>query len=458
MSAPTAESTRHSRSTEHPRSSLDETLGQHPMASACPGDVSWDANRLAETYQRVRSLTEELAAPLTPEDQTVQTMPDVSPTKWHRAHVTWFFEAFVLAEFQPGFSTFQDTYWTLFNSYYETVGPRYPRPNRGFISRPGAYEVGDYREHVDDRMLELLSSAQDGDIGRLARFVELGFHHENQHQELLLMDIKHVLAQNPLQPVGYPGPRVRDMDAVNSGWSVFDGGIVDVGSNSEVFSFDNELPAHAVLLQPFRLANRLVTNGEWMEFIADRGYQRHELWLSDGWARVNAERWDAPLYWQWDGDAWFEHTLHGTRPVRPDEPVIHVSHYEADAFATWAGKRLPTEFEWEHAVRTSGVQPPSETGSITAFHPGAAGGLGGLEQVFDTAWQWTSSAYLPYPGYAAPSGAIGEYNGKFMSGQMVLRGGACITPTGHARASYRNFFPPHSRWPFTGVRLAEGPV
>ncbi len=441
---------------------IDRTLGQHP-ASEVPGADLTSGPDLAREYSRVRGLTEELAAPLTPEDQTVQTMPDVSPTKWHRAHVTWFFEAFVLAEHQPGFSCFQDTYWTLFNSYYETVGPRYPRPNRGFISRPGAHEVGDYRAHVDDRMLDLLASMTYDESGAVSDLVTLGFHHEHQHQELLLMDIKHVLSKNPLQPVAYPGSRERQTSVGPVGWLDFAGGIVDVGYGEAGFHFDNERPAHPVLVQPFRLADRLVTNGEWMEFIEDGGYERHELWLSDGWARVNAEGWTAPLYWQRDGAQWWEHTLHGTRLVRPDEPVVHVSHYEADAFAAWAGKRLPTEFEWEHAVRESGTLPLRSSGNglndsgIAGFHPSPDSGSGGLRQVFDSAWQWTSSAYLPYPGFAAPAGAIGEYNGKFMSGQMVLRGGASITPLGHARVSYRNFFPPHSRWAFTGVRLADNP-
>jgi ergothioneine biosynthesis protein EgtB len=449
MSAPTTNQQPSYRSD----STLQQTLGQHPAADLGFGDD------LAGRFQSVRGLTEELAAPLSPEDQTVQTMADVSPTKWHRAHVTWFFEAFVLAEHQPGFAAYQDTYWTLFNSYYETVGPRHPRPERGFISRPGAYEVGDYRAHVDDRMLDLLSSMDHthGQATDVAALVELGFHHEHQHQELLLMDIKHVLSKNPLQPVAYPGARPPSTSISEKKWLSFEGGIVDIGWHEGVgnFHFDNERPTHAVLVQPFSIADRLVTNGEWMDFIADGGYERHELWLSDGWARVNAERWDAPLYWQWDGVQWLEHTLHGTRPVRPEEPVVHVSHYEADAFATWAGKRLPTEFEWEYAVRTSGVLPPAASGDITSFHPRADTGESGLRQVFDTAWQWTASAYLPYPGFRAPQGAIGEYNGKFMSGQMVLRGGACITPTGHARATYRNFFPAQARWPFTGLRLAD---
>ena len=437
--------------------SMGQTLDQHPGFGAVG---SWAAEQLAQEYRSVRNLTEDLAAPLSPEDQTVQTMADVSPTKWHRAHVTWFFEAFALAEFQPEFAPFQDTYWTLFNSYYETVGPRYPRPNRGFISRPGAYEVGDYRAHVDDRMLNLIADSDDARLERLARVVELGFHHENQHQELLLMDIKHVLAQNPLEPVAYPGTRRAGTAAAPMRWLEFDGGVVEVGHDHGGFSFDNESPVHPVLLQPFRVADRLITNGEWMDFIADGGYQRHELWLSDGWARVNAEGWDSPLYWMWDGTRWLEHTLHGTRPVRPQEPVLHVSHYEADAFATWAGKRLPTEFEWEYAVRECGVLAPGSDGGITGFHPEPAcpnDRDATLTQVFDAAWQWTSSAYLPYPGFQSPHGAIGEYNGKFMSGQMVLRGGASITPRGHARLTYRNFFPASARWPFTGVRLADGP-
>jgi len=447
---------------------IDQTLGQHPHADRESGYQPSEVD-LAYEYSRVRGLTEELSAPLSPEDQTVQTMPDVSPTKWHRAHVTWFFEAFVLAEHQPGFSCFQDTYWTLFNSYYETVGPRYPRPDRGFISRPGAHEVGDYRAHVDDRMLDLLASLDDDEGSAISDLVTLGFHHEQQHQELLLMDIKHVLSKNPLRPVAYPGSRAHDSSPPTVSWLEFDGGIIDVGhyepgEGESGFHFDNEVPVHPVLIQPFRLADRLVTNGEWLDFMEDGGYERHELWLSDGWARVKAEDWTAPLYWQRDGAQWMEHTLHGTRRVRPEEPVLHVSHYEADAFAAWSGKRLPTEFEWEHAVRESGVLPPSsgaphstrvQTPGITGFHPGSDSGVGRLRQVFDTAWQWTSSAYLPYPGFSAPAGAIGEYNGKFMSGQMVLRGGASVTPRGHARVSYRNFFPPHSRWAFTGVRLAD---
>jgi ergothioneine biosynthesis protein EgtB len=412
-----------------------------------------DTTTAIARFDEVRADTERLAAPLSPEDQTVQSMPDVSPTKWHRAHVTWFFETFVLAENEPGFTPFQDKYWFLFNSYYEQVGPRYARPMRGVISRPGAYEVGDYRRNVDDRVRDLLDRVDEGTFAKLAPTIELGFHHEQQHQELLLMDIKHVLSLNPLEPT-YAGRPVAGGGTERLGWVDFDGGLVEIGSDGGGFCFDNELPRHQQWLEPYRLADRLVTNGEWLEFIADGGYRRPELWLSDGWARVNAEGWDAPFYWREADGVWFEHTLHGTVPLDPGLPVCHLSHYEADAYATWAGKRLPTEAEWEHAAQTHEV-----TGNLAdrdSFHPRAAGlSTGGLRQLFGDCWEWTSSAYLPYPGFHPAAGAIGEYNGKFMSSQMVLRGGCALTPPGHTRASYRNFFPPGARWPVTGLRLAD---
>jgi ergothioneine biosynthesis protein EgtB len=409
---------------------------------------------LITRYDEVRSFTEQLASPLSPEDQTVQSMPDVSPTKWHRAHVTWFFETFVLADVVPGFMPYQDTYWFLFNSYYESVGPRYSRPDRGLISRPGAHEVGDYRADVDARMRDALDSLDGGTLEKISPVVELGFHHEQQHQELLLMDIKHVLSVNPLQPVyaGAPAPR-SEPDAL--GWVDVEGGLVEVGHDGDGFRFDNEEPAHRVWLEPYRLADRLVTNGEWLEFVADGGYSRHDLWLSDGWAKVQAEAWRAPLYWiELDG-VWFEHTLHGTFPVDPGLPVSHLSFYEADAYATWAGKRLPTEFEWEHAARALPVA--GNLADTETFHPRAAGAAdGGLRQMYGDCWEWTASAYLPYPGFHPAAGAIGEYNGKFMSGQMVLRGGCALTPAQHARATYRNFFPPAARWALSGLRLADG--
>ena len=381
----------------------------------------------------VRQLTEDLAAPLSPEDQTVQSMPDVSPTKWHRAHVTWFFETFVLASRQEGFRPYQDGYWHLFNSYYESLGPRHPRPERGLISRPGAGEVGDYRADVDKRMLDLLASLDETGAAELAPLLDLGLHHEHQHQELLLMDIKHVLSCNPLRPAAYPaGSHHVVASRAEQEWTAFPGGVVDIGADTGGFAFDNELPRHSALVPPFRIARRLVTNREWLAFIDDGGYRRPEFWLSDGWARVRADGWQAPLYWIDEDGEWLQHTLSGTRRIDPDEPVIHVSHYEADAFAAWSGARLPTEFEWEVAAEA-----------------------GALDQALDSCWQWTASAYLPYPGFRAAPGAVGEYNGKFMSNQMVLRGGACITPPGHARNSYRNFFPPHSRWAFSGLRLAS---
>jgi ergothioneine biosynthesis protein EgtB len=425
---------------------------------------SWDPNTLQRRYDEVRAYTETLAAPLSPEDQTVQSMPDVSPTKWHRAHVTWFFETFVLADNEPGFTPYQDKYWFLFNSYYESLGPRYSRPDRGLVSRPGAHDVGVYRSNVDDRMRDLLARLDEGTLSKLASTIELGFHHEQQHQELLLMDIKHVLSRNPLQPVYAGSPtEVSQPDAL--GWVEVEGGLVEVGHEGEGFCFDNELPRHEEWLRPFRIADRLVTNGEWLEFMADGGYRRHELWLSDGWARVRAEGWQAPFYWtevdpstgSGGPGVWMEHTLHGTWPVDPGLPVSHVSFYEAEAYATWAGKRLPSEAEWEHAVvSTSSTDQGANLANTTSWHPAAAGpATGGLRQVFGDCWEWTSSAYHPYPGFHPPAGAIGEYNGKFMSNQMVLRGGCALTPAGHARATYRNFFPHSSRWALSGVRLAD---
>ncbi len=413
------------------------------------------ASDLQRRYVDVRAYTESLAAPLSPEDQTVQSMPDVSPTKWHRAHVTWFFETFLLAGHEPNFTPFQEKYWFLFNSYYESVGPRYDRPMRGVISRPGAHDVALYRDNVDARFTDLVDRLDDGTLGKLRPLIELGFNHEQQHQELLLMDIKHVLSLNPLQPVyGGTVPSLTEPDRL--GWVDFDGGLVEIGHDGDGFSFDNELPRHPQWLAPFRLADRLVTNAEWLEFMADGGYQRPELWLSDGWARVKDEGWRAPLYWREIDGVWLEHTLHGTGPVNRGLPVCHVSHYEADAFATWAGRRLPTEAEWEHAAA---LQQPSigAPASDASFHPlAAAPAGGGLRQLLGDCWEWTSSAYLPYPGFRAAEGAVGEYNGKFMSNQMVLRGGCALTPPGHARIPYRNFFPPGARWPMTGVRLAQG--
>lgn len=423
-------------------------------------DSLQDADTLIERFDQVRSHTEQLASPLSPEDQTVQSMADVSPTKWHRAHVTWFFETFLLAEAESGFTPFQDQYWFLFNSYYESLGPRFTRAERGYITRPGAHDVGVYRGNVDARVRDLVSTLGGGSLEKLAGTIELGFHHEQQHQELLLMDIKHVLSVNPLQPV-YGGCAAPQSESDQLGWVDVEGGLVEVGHVGDGFSFDNEMPRHRTWLEPYRMADRLVTNNEWLHFMADGGYDRPELWLSDGWARVKAEGWRAPLYWNDLDGVWHEHTLHGTQPVDPGLPTTHLSHYEADAYATWTGKRLPTEEEWEHAVVSDGQADAEAAGGNLAdtetFHARTAGPpTGHLRQVYGDCWEWTSSSYLPYPGFHAPDGAIGEYNGKFMSNQMVLRGGCALTPPGHARLTYRNFFPPGARWAMSGLRLADG--
>ncbi|HEX3332948.1 MAG TPA: ergothioneine biosynthesis protein EgtB [Acidimicrobiales bacterium] len=409
-------------------------------------------------FARVRGLTERLASVLSAEDQTVQTMPDVSPTKWHRAHVTWFFETFILGEYAGGYEPFNEAYAYIFNSYYEAMGARHPRPERGFLSRPGIHEIGRYRSYVDTAMQPLL---RDPNQPGLSDLITLGLHHEQQHQELLLMDIKHVLSRNPLHPAYLSGaPVAAPAHPPKAAWLEHDGGPVELGHNGRGFGFDNEFPRHTVHLTPFGLADRPVTCGEWLSFMADDGYRRPEFWLSDGWAVVNTQHWDAPLYWSRDPDdpdRWLQFTLDGLRPVDPDEPVCHVSYYEADAFAHWTGMRLPTESEWE----TIGVLHGEGDNFLAddfldrgAPHPRPALDTNAL---FGDIWEWTSSAYSPYPGFRAAPGAVGEYNGKFMVSQYVLRGGCCATPAGHVRATYRNFFPPGARWAFGGVRLARDP-
>ncbi|HXQ58730.1 MAG TPA: ergothioneine biosynthesis protein EgtB [Acidimicrobiales bacterium] len=406
---------------------------------------------LATRYLDVRQTTEVLATPLTPEDQTVQSMPDVSPTKWHRAHTSWFFETFLLEPRVAGYRPFHPAFGYLFNSYYEGVGARYPRPRRGVVSRPGVVEVAKYRTHVDEAMAGLLGggavTTADADL------VELGLHHEQQHQELLLMDIKHVLSCNPLQPA-YATVTVAEPSAqAPVRWIEHDGGLFDVGHDGTGFAFDNESPRHAVHLEPFALAGRAVTCGEWMAFIADGGYERPDLWLSDGWATSQAEGWDAPLYWFRVVDDWWLFTLGGPQLVDPAEPVCHVSYYEADAFARWSGARLPTEAEWETvAAQRPGDAAAAKFLDTAVLHPRPAGAT---ESLFGDVWQWTSSAYSPYPGFQPAAGAVGEYNGKFMVNQYVLRGGCCVTSADHIRATYRNFFPPAARWAFSGLRLAR---
>jgi dimethylhistidine N-methyltransferase len=401
-------------------------------------------------YRAVRQGTESLTRALTPEDQLAQSMPDASPTKWHLAHVTWFWETFLLVPHLGGYKAFDPRFHYLFNSYYEALGPRQPRPERGLLTRPSLDDVLAYRAHVDEAMGRLLADGA-GDLGDL---LDLGLAHEEQHQELILMDILHLFAQSPLQPA-YAPPRAAPVAhaAEPLRFVRFEGGLVQIGHHGGGFAFDNEGPRHKVWLEPFELADRLVTNGEWLAFMADGGYRRPELWLSEGWARAKAEAWDAPLYWQPEGEGWSAMTLHGLRPIDPAAPVGHVSFYEAEAYAAWAGARLPTEAEWEHAAQglpVAGAFAGSGRLAPTAPPPGA-----GLRQMFGDLWEWTRSGYAPYPGYKPAAGAIGEYNGKFMAGQFVLRGGATVTPTGHARASYRNFFYPQQRWMFSGVRLAR---
>ncbi|WKL55762.1 ergothioneine biosynthesis protein EgtB [Asticcacaulis sp. ZE23SCel15] len=380
-----------------------------------------------QRYLQMRTHTHSLIAPLTPEDMAVQSMPDASPVKWHLAHTTWFFETFILNQ-MAGYQVFDPAFGYLFNSYYEALGPRQPRAQRGLLTRPSLEAVLSYRRYVDDHMSVFLSSDLSPEVTDL---LELGLAHEEQHQELLCMDVLHLLAQSPLKPAY--NPRWPNVEGGQRGRFIrIDGGLVEIGADDGGFAFDNERPRHKVWLEPFEIADRLVTNGEWLEFMADGGYQRADLWLSDGWAMVQTMGWDSPLYWQADGDDWQVMSLRGVQPLQPDAPVTNISHYEAAAFAHWKGARLPTEAEWELAAMA-----------------------GALEQAHDVAWQWTASAYLPYPGFAPGTGAVGEYNGKFMSGQMVLRGGASVTPKGHARPTYRNFFAPDKRWLFSGLRLAR---
>ena len=393
-----------------------------PLAAAADGLVS--------RYRAVRDETEARAAPLSPEDQQVQSMPDCSPTKWHRAHTTWFFETFVLGQ-QAGYVPFDPAFGYLFNSYYEAVGSRHPRPERGLLTRPSAETVGAYRAHVDRAMAELIRGPGLGDA--VAELIELGLHHEQQHQELLLTDIKHAFGLNPTRPAYGVAPELSAPPVGSSGWVELPPGIYEAGAGTDGFAFDNERPRHRHYVQSCRVATRLVTCGEYLEFIEADGYRRAEFWLADGWAAVQREGWAAPLYWASCDDGWRVFRLNGEGAFDRAEPVQHVSHYEASAYAAWRGRRLPTEFEWEAAVTLQGAERM---------------GVG-------AAWEWTASAYSPYPGFRTAPGAVGEYNGKFMSGQMVLRGGSWATPKGHSRPTYRNFFPPSARWQVSGLRLAE---
>jgi ergothioneine biosynthesis protein EgtB len=390
-----------------------------------------DRSRWIEAFRRVRGETERRASFLSPEDQVIQSMPDASPIKWHRAHTTWFFETFLVQPNNPTYKTFDGRFAFLFNSYYVAAGPRHARPKRGLITRPNAAEVAAYRAHVDAAVEALIAAASTAALPEILRILEIGLNHEEQHQELMLTDILHAFAQNPTAPAydtSWQPPKPMPKD----GYVELPEGIHTIGHQGEGYCFDNEGPAHRVLIGPVRIARSLVTNGEWLEFIQAGGYADPALWLSDGWAAVQNEGWQAPGHWQDHDGEWRQLTLAGLQPVDPAAPVMHVSYYEADAFARWAGKHLPTEAEWEVAVRGN--------------HLGDAYGI---------VWQWTRSSYSPYPGFTACDGALGEYNGKFMINQMVLRGSSLATPEGHSRVTYRNFFYPPARWQFTGLRLAD---
>lgn len=413
---------------------------------------------LACRYADIRQTSLDLIAPLSPEDMAVQSMTECSPTKWHLGHVTWFFETLILGEVDPGYRRFDDAFAYLFNSYYETAGPRHPRPRRGMLTRPPVDRVLAYRRAVDQAMDDLIRSVDDRVWARIAPLVDLGLHHEQQHQELMLMDLLNLFAANPIDPVYRPapggGPTLAGTGAPPLRWFDHPGGLVAIGHRGAGFAYDNEGPSHQVWLAPFRLASRPVTNGEWLAFMADGGYREPLLWLSDGWATVQAEGWTAPAYWAESDGAWTTMTLHGRQPVDPDAPVVHVSYYEADAFARWSGRRLPTEAEWEVFARQRPVAGNTLGRDLLA--PAVApDDDSGPVQMFGDVWEWTASPYTPYPGFRPVPGAVGEYNGKFMCNQMVLRGGCCVTPDGHIRPTYRNFFYARDRWPFAGLRLAE---
>ncbi|WP_204352903.1 ergothioneine biosynthesis protein EgtB [Salinicola peritrichatus] len=430
------------------------------MATETPDNLH--AKEWLRAYQRIRAATEAICAPLHKEDYMVQSMPDVSPPKWHIAHVSWFFEAFILKPFHPAYQPLDPAYDHLFNSYYVTHGTPFPRPERGMISRPTVDEVYRYRAHVDRAMEALLNDPPQAHVREILRRLALGLPHEQQHQELLLMDIKHILAQNPLCPTYRddlaPAP-AHEVAAL--GWHAYPAGVRYIGHDDTEpgFAYDNEMGRHRQFIEAFRIADRPVTNGEFLEFMQAGGYDQPEHWLADGWATVKAEGWQAPLYWVERDGVWHHYTLGGLVPVDDNAPVCHVSFFEADTYARWAGARLPTEAEWETAAQDATIQGNFGQGNFVEqdhLQPVAAAGATGVPgQMFGDVWEWTGSAYRPYPGFRKLPGSLGEYNGKFMSGQMVLRGGCCATPADHIRATYRNFFPPHARWAFSGFRLAK---
>ena len=425
---------------------MDSISVHRPPPSPLPRPAA-----LAQRYEDVRRQTGRLAAQLSVEDCALQSMPDASPVKWHLAHTTWFFETFVLERFARDFAPFDPSFRVLFNSYYNAVGDKHPRPERGLVSRPDLATVRAYRAHVDRKLVDFIRHAPE----QAAALVELGLHHEQQHQELILTDLKHLLSRNPARPAYQPRWPLTSVEPQALHWHGYDGGLASVGHAGDAFAFDNEMPRHPVHVAPFALASRPVTHGEFAQFIADGGYRRPELWLSLGWDTVVARGWEAPLYWERASSTWRTFTLHGMAEIDLHTPVCHVSFFEAEAYARWAGARLPTEFEWE--VAASGLPIEGNFVEANALHPLPLreSGNGAPAQMFGDVWEWTRSDYAPYPGFRPAAGAVGEYNGKFMCCQYVLRGGSCATPTSHIRPTYRNFFPPDARWQFSGIRLAR---
>lgn len=441
---------------------------KHARTATATANVSASTRIPLKEFRAARRMTDQLIQPLTPEDMVVQSMPDASPAKWHIAHVSWFVEEFLLCPFVKDYQRYHPDYAFFFNSYYNAVGERWQRPIRGLQSRPSTEDIIDYRRHIDEQMEQLFTGCVEGkykdDVREvITRRVWMGIYHEQQHQELLLMDILHLFSHNPLNPAYRPSAPAVVREVQPLAWIDYEGGKFDMGHDGNGFCYDHELPCHSCYIHPYRLANRSVTNGEWMEFMADGGYERHELWLSDGWDAIHREQWKMPLYWQskdgdgdGDGDDYYAMTLHGLMPVNPAAPVAHVSYYEAMAFAHWAKSRLPTEAEWEHAAQQKHHRGAFLENECLYSQPLAtSNNPAAMQSLLGGVWEWTMSAFLPYHGYSPPEGAIGEYNAKFMSGQMVMRGGSFATAEGHIRSSYRNFFYPSMRWQFGGLRLAQ---
>ncbi len=426
------------------------------IQSRSPTPQTTSSGYFVEQYRRVRRFTEQLCDPLVTEDYVIQPMPDVSPTKWHLAHVSWFFETFLLSPAVPGYQSLHPQYAYLFNSYYNSLGERHCRPKRGLISRPTVKETYAYRRYVDGHVLELLEKLDEQRLAELAPIITLGLHHEQQHQELIVTDIKHVLASNPLHPVYRTQAPGQASSVPPVEWVAFPEGMYWIGHEGDGFAFDNEGPRHQQFVQPFRLASRLVTNGDYLEFMEDGGYENPLLWLSEGWATVRAEEWKAPLYWERRDGRWWMMTLSGLREVDKAEPVCHVSYFEADAYARWADARLPTEAEWEVAAQDVPVAGNFVERGLYHPTPLKASTTGKLAQMYGDVWEWTQSSYAPYPNFKPGPGAVGEYNGKFMCNQYVLRGGSCATSLSHIRSTYRNFFPANAQWQFMGIRLARG--